>query len=540
MSVPSSLAIASTLPPRRRRHSLLVLSLLILSLLVLSACGSARKERFATSPGLDADAGAAVIRLAAVESISIQILESFPVQVRVIARGTLPDDCTTIGEVQPVRAGNRFHVAIMTQSSGDTECHPEATSFEQMISLETQDLPAGTYVVDVNGMTDSFELSVDNSARSVEIESALAPASPASPPPAATIPDVAYVVQGMLAQQLDIAPGAISIDSIEAREWPDACLGLAAADEACIQQITPGYLIGLTAGEQRFVYRSDEDGSIIRSETVIVPTPAPATKTFGCTNKAEFVSDVTVRDKTRIGGHQNFVKTWRLRNGGTCTWTPEYQIVGTGGDAMGKVTTFPLGQTVAPGDVVQVSIRLVAPARKGSYRSSWKLQDSTGALFGIGRNADQAFWVSIVVPQDATRTASIQGQVWHDLCANAGLSAESPPPGCRILDDGSYLADGRHDEAEPAIGGAIVTLGTGICPATGMATTVADAGGNYEFSKLLPGEYCVSIDPTSDHNQPIFLPGAWSSPGDGQHSLSIGPGEARKEVDFGWDYQFAP
>ena len=42
------------------------------------------------------------ISLAPVEEIEIVILESFPVQVHVIARGNLPDPCTEISEVLPL------------------------------------------------------------------------------------------------------------------------------------------------------------------------------------------------------------------------------------------------------------------------------------------------------------------------------------------------------------------------------------------------------------------------------------------------------
>ena len=48
------------------------------------------------------------ISLAPVEEIEIVILESFPVQVHVIARGNLPDPCTEVSEVLQEREGNTF------------------------------------------------------------------------------------------------------------------------------------------------------------------------------------------------------------------------------------------------------------------------------------------------------------------------------------------------------------------------------------------------------------------------------------------------
>jgi hypothetical protein len=54
--------------------------------------------------------------------------------------------------------------------------------------------------------------------------------------------------------------------SIERREWPDACLGIARGDEACAEVVTPGFLIIVEIDGQRFTFHSDETGQIIRME----------------------------------------------------------------------------------------------------------------------------------------------------------------------------------------------------------------------------------------------------------------------------------
>jgi hypothetical protein len=54
--------------------------------------------------------------------------------------------------------------------------------------------------------------------------------------------------------------------SIERREWPDACLGIARSDEACAEVVTPGFLIIVEIDGQRFTFHSDETGQIIRLE----------------------------------------------------------------------------------------------------------------------------------------------------------------------------------------------------------------------------------------------------------------------------------
>jgi hypothetical protein len=103
-----------------------------------------------------------------------------------------------------------------------------------------------------------------------------------------------------------------------------------------------------------------------------------------------------VPDNTEIAAGSTFVKTWRLKNNGSCSWTSGYAVVFSSGDAMsGPPSTQLTNGTVPPGSTVDVSVTLVAPATPGTYKGSWRLRNAGGALFGIGENADQSFWVQI-------------------------------------------------------------------------------------------------------------------------------------------------
>ncbi|HIH75616.1 MAG TPA: protease inhibitor I42 family protein, partial [Methanosarcina sp.] len=90
------------------------------------------------------------------------ILESFPVQVNVIAEGYLPDGCTEIDEIETEREGNVFNITITTKRPKDAICTQAIENFSETIPLEVQGLSAGNYTVNVNGVTGSFELTVDN------------------------------------------------------------------------------------------------------------------------------------------------------------------------------------------------------------------------------------------------------------------------------------------------------------------------------------------------------------------------------------------
>jgi inhibitor of cysteine peptidase len=97
-----------------------------------------------------------------VENIDIMILESFPVQVRVSASGDLPDGCTEIDEIQTEKTGNTFEVSISTKKPRDAICTQALVPFTETFPLEVRGLEAGTYTVDVNGVTGTFELETDN------------------------------------------------------------------------------------------------------------------------------------------------------------------------------------------------------------------------------------------------------------------------------------------------------------------------------------------------------------------------------------------
>lgn len=101
---------------------------------------------------------------ASVEKVDILILESFPVQVHVAASGYLPDGCTQINENATIvdREGNTFKVHLETIRPKDAVCTQALVPFEQNIALDVYGLEKGTYIVNVNGVEETFELATDN------------------------------------------------------------------------------------------------------------------------------------------------------------------------------------------------------------------------------------------------------------------------------------------------------------------------------------------------------------------------------------------
>jgi len=131
------------------------------------------------------------------------------------------------------------------------------------------------------------------------------------------------------------------------------------------------------------------------------PTVQPATATTEATSlpcdRADFVTDVIVPDGTKLSPGESFIKTWRLKNSGSCTWTTSYRVVFESGNAMGAPASINLPANVPPGGTTDISIQMKAPDTPKDYESNWMLQNASGAIFGVGSTGAKPFWVRITV-----------------------------------------------------------------------------------------------------------------------------------------------
>ena len=79
-------------------------------------------------------------------------------------------------------------------------------------------------------------------------------------------PDVALNVQNFISESMGVALENIEITSVEQKDWPDGCLGIPEGDEACVEAITPGWLLTFNIDSQEYKYRVDQTGTVIRQE----------------------------------------------------------------------------------------------------------------------------------------------------------------------------------------------------------------------------------------------------------------------------------
>jgi hypothetical protein len=117
-----------------------------------------------------------------------------------------------------------------------------------------------------------------------------------------------------------------------------------------------------------------------------------------CIDAATFVTDVTIPDDSIVPINQSFIKTWRIRNSGTCIWSESYAITFVGGHRLSAPSAVAFSEPVMPGSSVDIGISLVAPDISGSYQGNWQLRNDRGEAFGVDGN--HLFWVKINVTDE--------------------------------------------------------------------------------------------------------------------------------------------
>jgi len=141
--------------------------------------------------------------------------------------------------------------------------------------------------------------------------------------------------------------------------------------------------------------------SVATNTPLSVPTlPAatlpPAASATPVCDQAQFVKDITIPDGSQIAPGAAFTKTWRLKNAGACNWSG-YTLVFDSGDLMGATSPQSIG-TVSPGQEVDLSVNFTAPTSSGSYRSYWRIRNSSGVLIPVlGGTEGKSFFVDIKV-----------------------------------------------------------------------------------------------------------------------------------------------
>jgi hypothetical protein len=117
------------------------------------------------------------------------------------------------------------------------------------------------------------------------------------------------------------------------------------------------------------------------TSTPTLPTQTPALSTVPNCANSTFISDVTIPDGKKMVVNQEFTKTWRVQNTGSCAWTTSFKLAFSYGEAMGGQSVA-LTDTVQVGQQVDLSVKLKVPNKTGKLTGVWVLLDGSGEHFG--------------------------------------------------------------------------------------------------------------------------------------------------------------
>ncbi|GAB4481481.1 MAG: hypothetical protein OHK0031_03400 [Anaerolineales bacterium] len=122
-----------------------------------------------------------------------------------------------------------------------------------------------------------------------------------------------------------------------------------------------------------------------------IPSVTPASQGGGttsgpvCKNSA-FIADVTIPDGTVLKPGDQFYKTWRMQNTGTCTWDDGFSFLPWAGPAELTRDSYRIkldaSKFVKSGDIIEITLLLQAPSKPGEYVAHYAWFDDVGKPFG--------------------------------------------------------------------------------------------------------------------------------------------------------------
>jgi hypothetical protein len=121
-------------------------ALVALTVMLIGACGG----------GEDPGDGDVVTGPAYVDSVEFVFLESYPVQVRAVIRGSVPTPCHTAQATVGGREGNRVPITVVSTTPAGTVCDQVLAPFE--VTVPVGSFESGDYAVVISGVEYPFTI----------------------------------------------------------------------------------------------------------------------------------------------------------------------------------------------------------------------------------------------------------------------------------------------------------------------------------------------------------------------------------------------
>ncbi len=98
-----------------------------------------------------------------VESVTVLVIGQTPVKIHASVKGTYPNDCTLVYEIQQGWEDEVYKILIKTKRPiEDEKCDEGRLPFEEIYEIPVFKLAAGEYVIDVNGVQEPLVFVFDN------------------------------------------------------------------------------------------------------------------------------------------------------------------------------------------------------------------------------------------------------------------------------------------------------------------------------------------------------------------------------------------
>jgi hypothetical protein len=145
-----------------------------------------------------------------------------------------------------------------------------------------------------------------------------------------------------------------------------------------------------------FIYWTATPGTPTVTGTLPTATINSNSLGYGCNNLA-FITHVNYPDGAVMKPGENFTKTWKVANTGTCNWMYVYRLEFLSGTNFDPPNVN-LGRVVTVNDWAEISLNLDAPKNPGTYSAYWRMSDGDGHMFGA------TLGVTIVVKKEVSPT----------------------------------------------------------------------------------------------------------------------------------------
>jgi len=226
------------------------------------------------------------------------------------------------------------------------------------------------------------------------------------------------------------SPSSVPTDTATATPAPTASATASATP-------SPSHTPTITPTPTRTPRPTRTPGPTRTSRPTRTPTQTSTPSPLACLNAA-YLADVTIPDYTHMEKGASFVKTWRVRNSGTCAWPQETRLVFASGNQLSAPDSVVVG-ALSAGETVDISADMRSPDADGTFQGTWRFDVGDGHIFGT------RLTVVIRVGEEPTAvpTATL------NPAAPTPTTAPAPPPPGGHIGGGFELGGQTHTLAHP-------------------------------------------------------------------------------------------